>query len=107
MGFPFVIIVDDGSGPESYTLFEALASQPHVCVVRHAVNCGKGSALKTGMMHAAARFPEAPGVICMDGDGSTCRRMLTTLHVPLSTIRTRSYWASEDSPEYPLEEFHR
>lgn len=64
-----IIIVDDGSGPEFAALFEEAGGSDRVHVLHHAVNLGKGAALKTGMNCALLRFPECCGVVTADADG--------------------------------------
>ncbi|MBI2686808.1 MAG: glycosyltransferase [Acidobacteria bacterium] len=64
-----VVIVDDGSGPQFRALFDALASIAQVRVVRHAVNLGKGAALRSGINYALSEFPDCPGIITADADG--------------------------------------
>jgi len=64
-----VIIVDDGSGPGYQSLFEELRLLPRVHLVRHAINLGKGAALKTGINYALCKFPEACGLVTADADG--------------------------------------
>ena len=64
-----VIVVDDGSGPGFAGIFERVARQVGVTVVRHAVNLGKGAALKTGFNHIFVNYPETLGVITADADG--------------------------------------
>lgn len=67
---PFaLVIVDDGSGPEYRPIFDEVAQLPRTHVVRHAVNLGKGAALKTGMNYALTSFPELAGVVTADADG--------------------------------------
>src|SRR4029077_5003849 len=68
-GIPAVLIVDDGSGPEFRGTFDRVADLPNVQVLRHAVNLGKGAALKTGIHHALGEFPELTGVVTADADG--------------------------------------
>jgi len=68
-GFTAIIVVDDGSGPSCRPLFDQLERLPDVHVLRHAVNLGKGAALKTGLNHALWRFPECIGVVTADADG--------------------------------------
>jgi len=59
-----VILVDDFSTDGSGKIADQIAAEnPGVCVVHHAVNCGKGAALRTGF--ALAR---APYVIVQDAD---------------------------------------
>ena len=47
-GFGRVVVVDDGSRAESAPVFAAVAAMERVLVLPHAVNLGKGRALKTG-----------------------------------------------------------
>ena len=44
-----IVVVDDGSGPDHAELFEALSH--NATVLTHAVNRGKGAALKTGLSY--------------------------------------------------------
>jgi putative flippase GtrA len=64
-----VVVVDDGSGPGSSKLFDAMRSNSRVTLLRHAVNLGKGAALRTGINHAMAYYPDCPGVVTADADG--------------------------------------
>ena len=64
-----IIVVDDGSGPESEPVFRQIASLPAVQLRRHAVNLGKGAALKTAINFALCAYPEIAGVVTMDADG--------------------------------------
>lgn len=66
-GLP-VLIVDDGSGPSHLGLFDR-AQALGCAVLRHAVNLGKGRALKTGVNEAMNRFPALCGLITADADG--------------------------------------
>jgi glycosyltransferase involved in cell wall biosynthesis len=63
------LIVDDGSGPEFAAIFDALRALPGVTVIDHAINLGKGAALKTGFNHALLAWPDAAGVVTADADG--------------------------------------
>jgi len=69
LGFIRIIIVDDGSGAEYQPIFRALDDLEGVTVLRHAVNLGKGVALKFGFNHIAVHAPEAVGVLTADADG--------------------------------------
>ncbi len=42
---------------------------PRVTVLHHAVNLGKGAALKTGLNHFCFAMPQASGVVTADADG--------------------------------------
>lgn len=55
-----IIVVDDGSK-------EKVSLIPGIILLRHVVNLGKGSAMKTGAVYAFAN--SASHVIFMDGDG--------------------------------------
>jgi glycosyltransferase involved in cell wall biosynthesis len=64
-----IVVVDDGSGPEYAGVFEKLEAVPQCEVVRHAVNLGKGRALKTGLNHILLRHADCAGVVTCDADG--------------------------------------
>jgi glycosyltransferase involved in cell wall biosynthesis len=68
-GMPALIVVDDGSGPEFREVFHQAARIPGVELLRHAVNLGKGAALKTGINHALCVFPDLAGIVTADADG--------------------------------------
>ena len=60
-----VIVVDDGSTDDTPTVVKGLAeSDPRVRLVRHEVNRGYGSAVKTGLKSARGDF-----IFYTDGDG--------------------------------------
>ncbi len=69
LGVEHIVVVDDGSGPESKFIFDELRNMKQCHVLQHAVNLGKGRALKTGLNHIYLRFKEATGVITVDADG--------------------------------------
>jgi glycosyltransferase involved in cell wall biosynthesis len=65
-----VIVVDDGSTSEHRCLFETLRAHPRVHLLRHAVNLGKGRALKTAFNHFLVNLPEEHvGIVTADADG--------------------------------------
>ncbi|MEO8595270.1 MAG: glycosyltransferase [Candidatus Solibacter sp.] len=64
-----ILLVDDGSGPEFRGIFQQAAQFPGVEVLRHAVNLGKGAALKTGINHALCAYPDLTGIVTADADG--------------------------------------
>src|SRR5690242_153291 len=68
-GFAPVVVVDDGSGLGYAAIFARLATIDGVRILRHAVNLGKGAALKSGMNFILVNYPEAPGAITVDADG--------------------------------------
>lgn len=68
-GFKNIVIVDDGSG-EDYAHFFKDAEEIYGCVVlHHAVNQGKGRALKTAFNYCLREYGEAPGAVTADSDG--------------------------------------
>lgn len=69
VGIEHLIVVNDGSPAEYDGLFAALASKPCVHLVRHAVNLGKGAALKSGLNAALVRYPDCTHVVTADADG--------------------------------------
>jgi glycosyltransferase involved in cell wall biosynthesis len=68
-GIASIIVIDDGSGPDFRPIFEELTGIPGVHVLRHAINLGKGAALKTAFNHVLAWMPDAIGVVTADADG--------------------------------------
>ena len=76
-----VIVVDDGSGPAHAPVFAAVQAFPRVEVLRHAVNLGKGAALKTGLNRAAASDPGCL-VVTADADGQ---------HLPADVLRIAAF----------------
>jgi glycosyltransferase involved in cell wall biosynthesis len=68
-GVPAIVVVDDGSGPAYDAIFERVAAQPRVTILRHAANRGKGAALKTGIAFINAAYAETSGIVTVDADG--------------------------------------
>ena len=66
--FQGVVCVNDGSGREFDNIFSELKTLG-VIVETHAVNLGKGTALKTGFNSALNYFPECCGIVTLDADG--------------------------------------
>ena len=67
-GIRHVIVVDDGSGTRYASFFERAAAFENCEVLRHAVNLGKGRALKTAFNHCLLASGGITG-----GAGSVCR----------------------------------
>lgn len=63
-----VLVVDDGGG-EEYLPYFARCESFGARVARHAVNLGKGRALKTGLNEIQLHWPMVSGVITADADG--------------------------------------
>ena len=67
--FEHIVVVDDGSAVEYRSIFDDLDRNSRCVVLRHAVNCGKGRALKTAMNFVYLNYPDATGVLTVDADG--------------------------------------
>lgn len=65
--FSTIIVVDDGSSRECDSVFAELEKINKVILLRHAVNLGKGAALKTGLNHCY--FGDYVGIVTIDADG--------------------------------------
>ena len=67
--FSVIIVVNDGSAIEHDLIFDEIGKLEKVTVLRHAVNLGKGAALKTGLNYAYCYSPDHIGVVTLDADG--------------------------------------
>ena len=78
-----VVVVDDGSSAVCNSAFDAVAALPECTVLHHAVNRGKGAALKTAFAFVAKNFSDCTGVITVDADGQhapeDCRQVTEAL----------------------------
>ena len=72
-----IVVVDDGSGPASRPVFDAVRALGAE-VIGHTVNQGKGYSLKVGFRHILTRYPGAD-VVSADSDGQ--HRMRDILRV--------------------------
>ena len=68
-GFGAVIVLDDGSSSSCAEIFDAAARIAGVHCLRHAVNLGKGRALKTGINYFLNELPEFSALVTADADG--------------------------------------
>lgn len=66
---PAIVVIDDGSGPDYRIFFEGLRGKLNVHLLRHAINLGKGAALKSGINYVLCNFPNSPGIVTADADG--------------------------------------
>ncbi len=62
-----IVVVDDGSGEAYKSIFLDVENEK-VIVLTHKVNCGKGTALKTGITYIK-KHDETEGIVCCDCDG--------------------------------------
>ena len=91
-GFTDIILVNDGSKPENLHYFtDAAAAHPEIILLHHAVNKGKGAALKNAFRWFLENRPNGLGVVTVDGDNqhhpadtrACCEHMLETGHCVL------------------------
>lgn len=70
-GFSKIIVVDDGS-TKGKEIFSELSGKCEVLI--HAINMGKGRAIKTGINHILNKYSadEVIGIITADSDGQHC-----------------------------------
>lgn len=64
-----IIVVNDGSSLNHNEIFNSIKGLENITVLAHAVNLGKGAALKTGLNHAYCEFSNIVGVVTVDADG--------------------------------------
>ncbi len=67
-GFERIVVVDDGSKEECEAIFDQMIEDEAITLLRHAVNLGKGRALKTGFNAILQLYPDT-GVVACDADG--------------------------------------
>lgn len=68
-GFTSIIVVDDGSAARCAPIFDSIEKKAPCTLLQHAVNLGKGRALKTGLNYLLAQIPDLRGVVTCDADG--------------------------------------
>ena len=66
-GFKNIIIVNDGSSVEYNKYFDKLKEK--TTILYHAVNLGKGRALKTGFNEYLRKYSKKCGIVTVDSDG--------------------------------------
>jgi len=69
LGFGAIIIVNDGSSPTCTEIFAELEPLDRVHMLRHAINLGKGCALKNGINYFLGNLPTFDVLITADADG--------------------------------------
>lgn len=62
-----IIVIDDGSDLGSSRIFDAIRGK--VLILKHAINMGKGQALKTAFNYVLLNFAECVAVVTADADG--------------------------------------
>lgn len=68
-GVAHIVIVNDGSQSQCKSVFQQAGQFEQCHVLHHAVNLGKGRALKTGFNYIYLNHPNAPGIVTADSDG--------------------------------------
>ena len=68
LGLTHIVVVDDGSHAASTALFCSL-DRLGIPVLHHAVNRGKGAALKSGIRFVCEKMRGVPGMVTADADG--------------------------------------
>lgn len=64
-----IIIVDDGSGKKYRHIFEELKAAYNIKIITHAVNLGKGRALKSAFNYILNDYSDVIGAVTADSDG--------------------------------------
>jgi len=82
-----ICVVNDGSDAAHEALFTELEMRHRVRIVRHAVNLGKGAALKTGINAVIVNDKDVESIVTADGDGQ---------HLPKDILRL-----VEEAEKYP------
>lgn len=67
--FAMIVVVDDGSSAASQPVFDELQQSSRVRLLRHAINAGKGRALKTAFNYCLLQPASLLGVVTADADG--------------------------------------
>ncbi len=87
-GFENIIIINDGSKSQCQPIFKKLENVEGCHVIHHAVNLGKGRALKTGLNYFSLNFKDSAGVVTADADGQ---------HLPGDIVRVADTLAKNPS----------
>ncbi len=90
-GFKNIVIVDDGSKQDTQKYFDEVRELKEVVLLRHAVNQGKGRALKTGMHYFLNTYPkgEMAGIVTADADGQ--HGVMDTVKVAKCLVETNGF----------------
>ncbi|ALC82592.1 MULTISPECIES: bifunctional glycosyltransferase family 2/GtrA family protein [Bacillus] len=67
--FKHILIINDGSKMECERIFDSVSSFKECEIVNHAVNLGKGRALKTGFNYLLNTYKELTKLVTVDADG--------------------------------------
>lgn len=64
-----ILVIDDGSGPQYQELFQEISRIHSTVVLTHAVNQGKGAALKSAANEVLRQGDATLGIVTLDADG--------------------------------------
>jgi len=100
-----IFIVDDGSRDESENIFQVLCDEEkynNIVLLKHAVNLGKGAALKTVFNYILVNYSDIKGIVTLDSDGQhsidDCLEILRTLEKNNNTFVLGYRTFSKDIP---------
>jgi glycosyltransferase involved in cell wall biosynthesis len=93
-GFGAVIVLDDGSSLACAEVFDAVAQIGCVHRLRHAVNLGKGRALKTGINYFLSELPGFTGLVTADADGQHTAADIVRVAAALAVANGRAVLGS-------------
>lgn len=102
-GYNNIIVVDDGSLSKYQEVFNLANDMEGVHVIHHAVNQGKGRALKTGFNYILQHYPYKTVLTC-DGDGQNTIEQVNKLKEAVNqsnsefVLATRSFNNSKNVP---------
>lgn len=82
--FENIVVVNDGSAPQYDPYFTSAKEEYGCTVLTHAVNQGKGRALKTAFNHLLTACPDCAGAVTVDSDGQ--HRVPDILRVAKETV---------------------
>lgn len=104
-GFSHIVVVNDGSTADYNRYFTAARDEYGCTVLTHAVNQGKGRALKTAFNYLLAECPDCKVAVTVDSDGQhrihDIRRVAeeTLAHPDSLVMGCRDF--SNDNPDIP------
>ncbi len=100
-----VVVIDDGSGEKYKEIYEKVKSEYPGCdIIYHAVNLGKGRALKSAFNHILNTYDNLLGVVACDADGqhpaSSVKEALETMrsHPDKLILGTRKFFRGKNVP---------
>lgn len=96
-----IVIVNDGSSQECDPIFKGFNGIPNLHVLTHAINLGKGQALKTAINFVLTTFPNTPGIVTADADGQHAVDDILTISDKL-TAYPKKLWLGARQFEGPI-----